>query len=361
MQDGFAQGCRTREVSREGMQELSITCAGKAAEDLELLARHVTSEWDAGVIAAEYFGPRLNGSAPRAREVLAQTTMPLTWVQGGEKEEGLGGIHLRAVTGAEVRPLRLDGVVVGSVIEGPYAVECLLGGVHCMDTSLSAPAQARATFERLEDALALADMDFSHVARTWLFLDDILSWYDDFNPVRTAFFTERGVFDRMVPASTGIGGSNPHGAALVTGAYALKSKHPAVTVQALPSPLQCPALQYGSSFSRAVEVAMPDLRRVLVSGTASIAPSGETAHVGDVAAQTARTCEVVEAILQSRGMGWEHVTRATAYVRYAEDAGVLEQHCRTANLPPLPVVVAHNVICRDDLLFELEVDAALPV
>lgn len=56
-------------------------------------------------------------------------------------------------------------------------------------------------------------------------------------------------------------------------------------------------------------------------------------------------------------MDWGNVTRATAYVRFPEDAGVFEQHRREAGLPPLPVVVAHNVVCRHDLLFELEVDA----
>jgi len=359
MPDGFAEDCQMREVSREGMRELFVTCAGSAAASLAPMARRLTQGWDAGVMAAEYFGPDMNGSAETmAREVLAQIAMPLTWVQGGAENEKLGGIHLRAVSGVDLKPLALDGALVGTVVEGPYAVECLLGGVHGPDTSLPADQQAQATFERIEHALALADMDFSHVARTWLFLDDILAWYDDFNRVRTAFFHERGVFDRLVPASTGIGGSNPHGAAMVAGVYAVKAKHPSVTVQALPSPLQCPALQYGSSFSRAVEVAMPDLRRVFVSGTASIAPGGETVHVGDVLAQTARTCEVVEAILQSRDMGWEHVTRATAYVRFAEDVGVLEQHRLASGMPPLPVVVAHNVVCRDDLLFELEVDAA---
>ena len=56
----------------------------------------------------------------------------------------------------------------------------------------------------------------------------------------------------------------------------------------LPSPLQCPALEYGSSFSRAAELRTPGWRRVVVSGTASILPgSHEVAHVGDVDAQTA--------------------------------------------------------------------------
>ncbi len=359
MHDGFERECQMREVSREGMRELFVTCAGSGATGLAPIADRLTQTQAAGVLAAEFFGPNLNGSSHAvAREVLAQVAMPVTWVQGGEQGDLLGGIHLRAMAGVQIRPLALDGVLVGTVVDGPYAVECTLGGIHCPDTSLPNDQQARDTFERIEHALALADMDFSHVARTWLYLDDILSWYRPFNQVRTDFFNERGVFDGIVPASTGIGGSNPHGAAMVAGAYAVKAKDPAVRVQALPSPLQCPALQYGSSFSRAVEVAMPDMRRVFVSGTASIAPGGETVHVGDVLAQTERTCDVVAAILRSRDMDWEHVTRATAYVRYAEDAGVFEQYRQAAGLPALPVVVAHNVVCRDDLLFELEVDAA---
>jgi hypothetical protein len=56
-------------------------------------------------------------------------------------------------------------------------------------------------------------------------------------------------------------------------------------------------------------------------------------------------------------MGWDDVTRATAYVRFREDARVFEQYCAAVGIPSLPVIVAHNVICRGDLLFELEVDA----
>ena len=283
--------------------------------------------------------------------------MALTWLHGGVAGNGLGGSHLRGLAGGEVRALELDGRLVGTVVEGPYAVEVMLDGVRATDLTAAPDRQARETFERIEQALGLAGLDFSHVARTWLYLDDILAWYRDFNRVRTAFFTERGVFDGLVPASTGIGASNPEGAAMVARAYAVLPLHPGATVQAVPSPLQCPALQYGSSFSRAVEVALPDVRRLLISGTASIAPDGTTVHVGEVGPQVQRTCEVVAAILESRGMGWEDVTRATAYVRHQQDHGEFERFRAAAGLPALPVVVAHTVICRDDLLFELEVDA----
>ena len=163
----------------------------------------------------------------------------------------------------------------------------------------------------------------------------------------------------MVRASTGVGGSSPAGAAVVANLFAVERKSDKVRIEALPSPLQCPALDYGSSFSRAVELAVPGLRRVLVSGTASIAPGGETAHVGDVDAQLELTMDVVLAILESRGMGWKDVTRGIAYFKECEDAPAWDKYRARVSLPDMPVVVAQNHICRDDLLFEIEVDAAV--
>ena len=362
MPDSFAtesrQDLQVREIPRDRMRELFLTCAGATAASIGPTVEHLEQVLGGSVVAAQCFGPEASeGGRSAADTLVARVSVPLTRVLGGSSANGLGGVHLHAVADAQVTPLVLDGQVVGTLVKGPYADECMLRGIRAPDTTVAPDVQARTTFERMEQALGLAGMDFSHVARTWLYLDDILSWYGDFNRVRTAFFTERGVFDGLVPASTGIGGSNPHGAAMVAGIYAVKSSNAEVTVQVVPSPLQCPALEYGSSFSRAVEVGMPDLRRLFISGTASITPDGQTQHPGDVMAQTARTCEVIAAILESRDMGWEDVTRATAYVRFHEDVDVFEQYREAVGMPRLPVVVAHNVICRDDLLFELEADA----
>ncbi len=340
-----------REIEREGMRELFATMPPCATAELSDAARRLGQASAARVICAEYFDARPN---PTDRDGYAG---PLTWVLGDSAGANLGGAHVHAIAGADLAAVELDGTTVGTVIHGPHASECLLAGIRADEISASREDQARATFEAIECALQSVGMDFGNVARTWLFIDDILDWYDQFNVVRTTFFEEHGVFDRLVPASTGIGGANPWGAAMMVGAYAVAPRDPRVTVQALPSPLQCPALAYGSSFSRAVEVDMPDLRRIFVSGTAGIDPDGRTAHVGDVRAQTELTCEVIEAILQSREVGWEDVTRATAYVRHPEDVGVFEEHRRASGIPRVPVIVAHNTICRDELLFELEVDA----
>jgi enamine deaminase RidA (YjgF/YER057c/UK114 family) len=205
--------------------------------------------------------------------------------------------------------------------------------------------------------LATAEMDLHNIVRTWFFVDDILGWYRDFNRVRSEIYAEEGVFERYLPASTGIGGSNPQNTAVVASVLAMQAKAEGVAVREIPSPLQCPAIDYGSSFTRAAEVVTPGVRTVLVSGTASIDPEGATVHVGDVDAQVAYTLQIVEAILKSRGMDFEDVTRGNAYFKESAGAATWGQRASRLGLPLSRVVVSKNHVCRDDLLFELEVDA----
>ncbi|MCH8182160.1 MAG: hypothetical protein IID55_03150 [Proteobacteria bacterium] len=196
----------------------------------------------------------------------------------------------------------------------------------------------------------------SHVVRRWVWMEDILDWYEDFNRIRRGFFTEHGVYDRMLPASTLVGDRNAAGAAIIADVLAIQPLDAPVSTSTVRSPLQCPAEDYGSSFSRAVEVNFPDCRYLYVSGTASIDADGATLHVGDTAAQIDRTFEVVGALLASRGMTWRDVTRGIAYFRNAVDAPLYHQYCREHGLTDLPVIVAESTICRDDLLFEIQVD-----
>ena len=67
--------------------------------------------------------------------------------------------------------------------------------------------------------------------------------------------------------------------------------------------------------------------------------------------------QVVTAILESRGMGWEDVSRAVAYIKDAQNAPLFNQYCAAESLPAMPVVLSEQDICRDDLLFEIEVEA----
>ena len=191
-------------------------------------------------------------------------------------------MQVHAVKGVTVDRIEMNGRVVGSVFDDGFARHCYLGDLRPQNGSASPERQAGETFKLMEAALRSGGMEFSNVVRTWFYLDKILSWYGAFNHVRDEFFRERKMFDGLVPASTGIGSANAARTAVISNAYAMRPHADNVNIMAVPSPLQCPALEYGSSFSRAVEVGMPDYRRLLISGTASIAPNGNTMHVGDL-------------------------------------------------------------------------------
>ncbi len=307
-------------------------------------------------------GSEISGSGvPEAERVNGHREWPVTWIHGeGPSGVAFSGAQATAVTG-DVKTIHLDGEIVGAVYEDEFARYCRLGNLHAPDVTQSREEQARKTFERIIPALAEADMDLSHIVRTWLYMDRILEWYDDFNAVRTKFFTEHNVFDGLVPASTGIGVANACRAAMVADVLAIDPKTPDVKIEMVDSPLQGAAWEYGSSFSRGVEVAVPDCRKLYISGTASITPDGATAHVDDVERQIELTMDVVEAILKGRGMGWSDTCRAIAYFRDIKDAPLYHAFCRSRNLPPLPVSLAHAHVCRDDLLFEIELDAVTVV
>jgi enamine deaminase RidA (YjgF/YER057c/UK114 family) len=295
---------------------------------------------------------------PQAVSAIRQLDWPLTLLHGDACSGGtITGTQFIAVSGAELHPVMDGDRKVGNWYDTADARYCLLGDLRGDDLSLSREQQAYAVFEKMERLLAQADMAFTDIARTWIYLNELLEWYDEFNTVRTRFFNERGVFDQLVPASTGIGAGSAAGEAMVAALLAVKPKNENVKVLAVPSPLQCPALDYKSSFARAVEIQQPGSRLLTISGTASIEPGGKTAHVGNTEKQVELTMQVVHGILQSRGMEWGDTARAIAYFKDIREASLLEQYCRENGLPELPIAISHADVCRHDLLFEIELDA----
>jgi hypothetical protein len=69
--------------------------------------------------------------------------------------------------------------------------------------------------------------------------------------------------------------------------------------------------------------------------------------------------DAVGAILKSRRMGWGEVARARAYFKRGEDQPAFDRFCANHGLVDLPVIKVENDLCREDLLFEIEVDALL--
>lgn len=295
-------------------------------------------------------------------QVLGEARWPVTWVEcascGGLP---LAGVQAFAVSGRQLIRVRLGSRIVGSVYEDEGARHCLLGGLGPTALGLGPAAQVQQTFGNLEWALDQAGFELADVVRTWFYNDDILAWYPEFNRVRSAHYAGVKWRTGSLPASTGIGARNADRAALAVAAWAVKPLADGARSFEVGSPLQCPAPAYGSAFSRAMEIDSGGWRRLLVSGTASIFPDGKTAWVGDVKKQIDVTMSVVSAILQARGMEFQNVTRATAYFRHAADQPHFEAWLARRELTRLPIVSTHSVVCRDDLLFEIELDACLAV
>ena len=295
------------------------------------------------------------------RDALGETNWPVTWVECASCDGlPLAGVQAFAVSGRAVTRVRLGGRVMASVYEDGGARHCLLGGLGPKDVALSQAEQTEQTFANLQSALDLAGFELADVVRTWFYNDDILAWYGEFNRVRSALYGTIKWRTGSIPASTGIGARNPAGAALALGAWAVRPLDATSRAFEVGSPLQCPAPAYGSSFARAMEINSGGWRRLLVSGTASIHPGGKTAWVGDAKKQVDLTMEVIAAILQSRGMDFRSVTRATAYYREAAFKTHFDAWLAERDLRQMPMVPTHSVVCRDDLLFELELDAGAP-
>ena len=256
------------------------------------------------------------------------------------------------------RPILDRGRTIGTRYETDNAEVCFLEEIAPENSKAPREAQTLSIFETIERVLLAEGMEFKHLARTWFYLDRILDWYDAFNRARTPFLQARGAFEGLMPASTGIGMPNRFGAAAVAGAMAIRCKNGA-SVREVPSPLQCPALDYKSSFSRAVEIERGGRRELYISGTASIEPGGKTAHVGDTKKQIELTMQVAAAILESRKMDWNHCTRAIAYLKNAADAPLFTEYLRQHGLEKMPLTWMHADVCRDDLLFEIELDAVV--
>ena len=248
----------------------------------------------------------------------------------------------------------------GAMSKDEWGDYTLVRGIGPSDVGASAYDQTLSAFDNLASALDDFGMEFSSVVRTWIYADGILGWYADLNRARDSFFRANGVFDRFVPVSTGIGWPCGGGAKIVLGAFAARGRRPGDVVRTpLPSPLQCPALEYGSSFSRAAELRTPGWRRVLVSGTASILPgSHEVAHVGDVDAQVGCTMRAVEAIYSSRGMSWRNVSGALVYLKRGSYRAAWDRWL--AVHPEFPRSHVRSIVadvCRPEWLFEIESDA----
>ena len=287
----------------------------------------------------------------------SENECPVTYIHGDMPSPRLiYGTQMYLISGSKCTPIILDGQRAGTYYEDKDAEYCFLGDIRPNDKKLTPSGQTAQTFDNIKKALESTGMDFLHIVRTWFYLDKLYDWYPEFNEIRTAFFRGQGVFDNFIPASTGIGAGNLHGTSLVANVLAVKPKHPGVRVKSVSSPMQGEATEYKSSFSRAVEIQFPAYRQLYISGTASIDYKGVSIHIGNINRQIDETMKVVGQIIGSRSMDWGDAVRAIAYFKDIRHVAEFCDYCQKNQIPSFPVSYCQSDICRQELLFEIELD-----
>lgn len=296
---------------------------------------------------------------------------PFSYIQGAPVHgDGLSGVQIHAVRPAsDTNPGRLyDGLrPCGSIWNRNGTSYIYLTGLHGLrDESRHNGGEAASMFETMQRILASQSADCRNVARTWIYLADILDWYDAFNAIRTQKFRSFGLLpasaeksdidSAYLPASTGVGGYNPAGTACYGDVLAVSGD---IQVSMLQGIRQPPAYGYGSAFSRGISIEEKECRQVFVSGTAAIDPGGRSLYPQDAAAQIRTTLEVVKELIAEKGAKFEDIASATVYLKRAGDWSVYEKLAGQLGLTDLPAVSVVADICRDELLFEMDAIAVI--
>jgi enamine deaminase RidA (YjgF/YER057c/UK114 family) len=214
--------------------------------------------------------------------------------------------------------------------------------------------------ERAERILRENGASYKDVVRTWFYLSGILSWYAVFNKVRNEKYGEFGIMPGpgdnrlLLPASTGIGGESPTGAAcamdLIT---VLNSEN---CTRKLSNPSQLDAFRYGSAFARASVVRNGSADLIEVSGTAAIDEHGVSLYPGDIRAQIECTFDKVQTLLAQEGAGLKDICSATVFVKHGEYAEIFYEIASARGLEDLPCICVVADVCREELLFEMDAE-----
>jgi len=302
--------------------------------------------------SAKYYGEVLS----ILEKELGPGRILLTWCDGTNGTSKLYGAQVLAIRDVKPSPVWLRETLAGMTWQRGGLNYCFIGGLCPMCSNAPRVLQAETLFEELQVVLAQAGFTWKELIRTWFFLDDILSWYGEFNAVRNKVYGGVFTIANYLPASTGVGCKNPFSAAVSAAALALAGDK-RIQIKDVPSPLQGPATAYGSAFSRAVEVVGPGWKRLLVSGTASIDRSGYTLHPNGIKKQVQATMRIVDALLHSRGMCAENIVRAIAYFPGEKYFHWFYEWAKRNWPSEVSVLLGCADICRRELLFEIELDA----
>jgi enamine deaminase RidA (YjgF/YER057c/UK114 family) len=296
---------------------------------------------------------------------------PVTYVEGRPPwGEGFAGVIIRAVPADDAWTIFHNDVPCGRGWRGNGATYLALQNISGRNDAQygreSRRVGARRMIERAERILRDNGTSYRNVVRTWFYLADILDWYAEFNKVRNEKYGEFGIMpgpgDKtlLLPASTGIRGATPSGAAATADLLAVvENGGTRPEVKKMTNTAQLDAFRYGSAFSRGALVREAGLAMIQVSGTAAIDERGLSLYPGDIRSQIRCTLDKIEALLELEGAGLGDICAATVYVKSPGDEQVFREITGDRGLEAFPAVCVVADVCREELLFEMDAEAVV--
>jgi enamine deaminase RidA (YjgF/YER057c/UK114 family) len=293
---------------------------------------------------------------------------PVTYVEGRPPwGEGLAGIIIHAVSSdsaGDVWTIMDGGEPCGRGWRRNGSAYLMLQNIQ--GEGASRPSQVRRMFERAESILRDNGASYKNVARTWLYLSEILKWYPDFNKARSEKYGEFGIMPGpgdtrlLLPASTGIGADTPSGAAASMDLLAIVGKDDRTSpVRKLTNRKQLDAFRYGAAFSRGAVIKENDVTIIQISGTAAIDEHGVSLYPGDIRAQINCTFDKIDSLLKQEGAGLADICAATVFVKLPEHVEMFWEIAAERGLEDFPAVCVVADVCREELLFEIDAEAAV--
>jgi enamine deaminase RidA (YjgF/YER057c/UK114 family) len=298
---------------------------------------------------------------------------PVTYIQGHPPwGDGLAGVIIQAISRNSVddvwtitdgrRPCGQGWRHNGSV----YLVLQSISSKHeNSKDSENRTLQVGRMLDRAARILHENDSSYGDVVRTWFYLSQILEWYPAFNQVRNEKYREFNIMPQpgssklLLPASTGIGADSPLGGAATMDLIAITGENGArPSIKQLTNTAQLDAFRYGSAFSRGALIQEPDVSIIEVSGTAAIDQQGKSQFVKDINGQIHCTFDKIEELIGQEGAGLKDLAAATVFVKRAEHAEIFWDIVEARGLGDFPAVCVVADVCRDELLFEIDAEAA---
>lgn len=281
-------------------------------------------------------------------------------------ENCLAGISLQGMYCSEncIENIYSGGKAVGVKNVDRDMEVLVLHDLHSENNRLCPYEQTQEMFLKANILLNNNNFKFTDICRTWIYMDNILSQYDEFNKARNEIFHKLSFLQEnnqeyekiYIPASTGINGGNTYKSSGIMDVLAVKSKTKNINIYSDNGTLQNSAYRYGSAFSRSliIEDQSRKDKIIYLSGTASIDKTGKTAFVNDIDKQITMTLNVIDALLQKHKTTRKNICEGTVFLKKKKFLENFLDVFEGKNIKEFPLIIVVADVCRDDLLFEMD-------